>query len=343
MRHSRSVRHTAAHANQMTRRHVLRALLAAGGAAACTSTNRLLPVTTPDPVRFDACRGRFPGTFRVLTWNVFLMPEWIGESPRNVPRAAAIGAALLEHDYDVLCLQKVFDAAARDVLLASLGAVYPHRFGPANDGCSLKIDSGVLVLSRHPLTDYQTIQFDDCAAVECLSRKGAILVSGSCARTPFRLVATHLQGEEGSSFTTSHQRVRDAQIAQIRDQLITPHLEPRVPFLICGDLGTPRFTDDALHETESYTNMLRVLGAENGPEPRFSLQDSLLANDMALDDTGRQNELDYVLLVANGCPVTVERERCVLRRVGWDVPNSVRSDLSYRYAVGATVRFAPRQ
>jgi hypothetical protein len=166
-----------------------------------------------------------------------------------------------------------------------------------------------------------------------------MLVSGSCAGTPFRLVATHLQGEEGPSFTASHQRVRDAQMAQIRDQLIAPHLEPSIPFLVCGDMGTPRFTDDGLHETASYAAMLRTFHAENGPEARMTLCDSLLDNDMATDDTGRRNELDYVLLAANGCPVTVRRELCVLRRVGWDTPPSVRSDLSYRFAVGATVRF----
>jgi hypothetical protein len=153
---------------------------------------------------------------------------------------------------------------------------------------------GVLVLSRHPLTDYQTIEFDDCACIECMSRKGAILVSGSCAGTPFRLIATHLQGEEGTNFTASHQRVRDAQMAQIRDQLIVPHLEPSIPFLICGDLGTPRFTDDGLHETASYAKMLETFQAENGPDARITFSDSLLDNDMATDDTHRKNELDYI-------------------------------------------------
>ena len=323
------------------RRHVLSAMLAAGGAAACAATNRVLPVSIPDPVRFDACGGRGQSTFSVLTWNVFMMPQWIGESPRNVPRAAAIAAALLERDYDVLCLQKVFDSAARDVLEAALAARYPYRFGPANDDWSLKLNSGVWVLSRHPMADYQTIQFDDCACVECFSRKGAILVSGSCAGMPFRLIATHLQGEEGPEFTASHQRVRDAQMAQIRDQLVLPHREPSIPFLFCGDLGTPRFTDDGRLETASYQNMLRTFDAENGPEARFTLADSLIDNDMATDDSGRHNELDYVLLAANGAPVTVQRARQVFRRRGWDTPPSVRADLSYRYAVSATVTFGP--
>jgi endonuclease/exonuclease/phosphatase family metal-dependent hydrolase len=321
----------------MTRRQLLLAL-AAGGASACAAAPPLPPVTRPDPQRFESCP--LPGrTLSVLTWNIFMMPPWIRESPRNTTRAAAIGAALLEHDFDILCLEKAFDGGARDVLQAALDARYPYRYGPANDGCCFKIDSGVWVLSRHPLTDYRTIEFGDCGGVECFSRKGAILVSGSCGGTPFRLVATHLQGEEGPKFTPKNQRIREAQMQQIRDRLITPNLEPSVPFLICGDLGTPRFTDDGRAETDAYRTMLATFGAENGAEPRITLDESRRDNDLATDDTGRKNELDYVLVRPNGRPLEVERTRHVFRRDGWDKPPSARVDLSYRYAVSARITF----
>jgi endonuclease/exonuclease/phosphatase family metal-dependent hydrolase len=318
-----------------TRRGFLTALVAAG----CAGARQLFPVSIPDPRVFNACGSDDGNAFTVLTWNIFMMPEWLGESPRNLPRAAAIAAALLEHDFDILCLQKVFDDAAREVLEGALAEKYPYNYGPANDSSSLKLNSGVWILSRHSMTDYQTIQFDACANVECWSRKGAILVSGSCGEAPFRLIATHLQGEEGPSFTAAHQRVRDLQMAQIHEQLVLPHREPGVPFVFCGDFGTPRFTDDGHEETASYRGMLRTFDAENGPEARITLSDSLIDNDMATDDTHRQNELDYVLVSPNGCPVTVERARRVFRRQGWDVPPSVRSDLSYRYAVSARIRF----
>jgi endonuclease/exonuclease/phosphatase family metal-dependent hydrolase len=323
----------------ITRRQLLAAVATAGTAASCTSAGGIPPVSTPDPATFGACRSAGWNTLSILTWNIFMMPPWIHESPANEPRAAAIAATLLEHDFDVLCLQKVFHAGARAILEAALAAKYPYRYGPANDGCSIKLNSGVLVLSRHPLADYQTIEFDDCACVECWSRKGAILLSGSCAGAPFRLVATHLQGEEGPSFTASHQRVRDKQMQQIGSQLVWPHLQPTVPFFICGDLGTPRFTDDGSHETAWYWEMLQTLRAENGHAPRITLDDSLMDNDLAIDNTGRRNELDYILVVANDCPLVAERRRHVFRRRGWDTSPSKRSDLSYRYAVSALVTF----
>lgn len=295
-------------------------------------------MTRPDPLRFDACPKQRALT--VLTWNIFMMPKWISESPSNNARARAIGAVLRqpEFDFDILCLQKVFDSGAREILEKALDDRYPHRFGPANDSCSLKLNSGVWLLSRYPLTDYQEIQFSDCSSWECFSRKGALLVSGTCGKTPFRLIATHLQGEEGSSFTKENQAIRDGQMREIRDRLITPHLEPNVPFIICGDFGTPRLADTGSSETESYREMLATLGVENGSELRITLDDSRANNQLAISNTGRRNELDYIFLRANGFDLTAERTRHIFRQGGWD-PKHQHTDLSYRYGVSAKLTF----
>jgi len=323
----------------LTRRQLLiSAALASGSAAAsaaCSSAG-IVAVTRPDPAYFDACRAQ--RQIKVLTWNVFMMPSWVGESPNNEPRAAAIATTLLEHDFDILCLQKVFDSSARAVLEAVLAERYPYRYGPANDGCSLNLNSGVWVLSRFPLTDYQEIQFKECDSWECFSRKGALLLSGTCGSTPFRLVATHLQGEESSSFTPKNQAIRDQQLLEIRDHLITPHLEPMVPFIICGDFGTPRLMASCYRETIEYSRMLATLGVQNGPQVRITLDESPQGNQLAKSDSGRRNELDYIFLRSNGFPVTAERSRQIFRRHGWD-PKYHRSDLSYRYAVSATLTF----
>lgn len=322
----------------LARRDFLSSALAASAAAACASAPPILPVTHPDPRVYDACRGRTPSTFSILTWNVFLMPGWTYESPRNEPRAAAIGATLLDHPFDVVCLQKVFDESARAVLNGVLAERYPYRYGPANPS-KLKLSSGVWLLSRHPLDDYQEIQFGECSSVECFSRKGALLVSGTCGSTPFRLITTHLQGEEGPRFTEKNQRIRAAQMLEIRDRLITPHLEPNVPFVICGDFGTPRLDDTQCRETDAYRGMLSSFEAENGAALRVTLDDDVRNNQLARDNTGRKNELDYVLLRKNGYPVAIERTRHVFRRGGWDDSRSERTDLSYRYAVSAKLTF----
>jgi len=85
--------------------------------------------------------------------------------------------------------------------------------------------------------------------------------------------------------------------------------------------------------------MLSNFRAENGREFRVTLDDSLADNDLASDNTGRKNELDYVMIRANDCELTVERERHIFRRTGWDSSGKNRRDLSYRYAVSAAIQF----
>src|ERR1041385_597354 len=75
---------------------------------------------------------------RLLTWNVWLMPSWTFQSPHNVPRAAAIAGVLLENEFDVVCLQKVFDDEARELLVRRLKYKFPYQYGPANACLSLK-------------------------------------------------------------------------------------------------------------------------------------------------------------------------------------------------------------
>jgi hypothetical protein len=283
----------------------------------------------------------------LLTWNIFMMPPWVHESPRNGPRAAAIAATLLEESFDIICLQKVFDSSAREIMEASLAARYPYRYGPANDdGCSLNLNSGVWVLSQYPLTDKQEIQFGTCSGVECFSRKGAMMLSGACGPHSFRLVVTHLQGEEGAAFTLRNQKIRDGQIAMIAKYLVAPHkadTDPQdnipIPFFFCGDFGTPRFKSDASTETKSYGCMLHKLEAVNGEDPRFTLVDDLRVNSLATDDTARRNELDYILVRDPRRRVCVERALRVFQREGWDSSCAHRNDLSYRYAVSARVTF----
>jgi endonuclease/exonuclease/phosphatase family metal-dependent hydrolase len=265
---------------------------------------------------------------KILSWNVFLMP--VNASPRNRERAAAIAQELLAQDFDILCLQKVFDDCARETLETALAVRYPHRFGPANSCKSPFPNSGVLLLSRIPLTDYHELQFDESADVEVLSRKGALMVSGEFAGHPIQIVATHLQGDDAPYYRPYHQHIRNRQIRQIALELLYPHAKSDAVIFVCGDFSTPR-------GSPGYQHLLTTLGVRNGPGYRVTLDDSI-ANDLAGSRTGRARELDYILVRENHLPITGNWERIIFRRSGWDGPRG-RTDLSYRYAVGASFEF----
>ena len=284
-----------------------------------------------------AATGSDP-VLKVLTWNIWMMPVWTFQSPANKSRAAAIAEVLSQQDVDILCLEKAFDGGARKVIARRLRAQYPYIYGPANDGFfSMRISSGVWVLSRIPLTGYHTIKFEKSPnLVEWFSRKGAISLTGTVGTKKFVLIATHLAGEETPYFTVSHQRVRDSQVEQISDQLLKPLPAVGVPVIIAGDFATPRYTaGDGSEQTQAYKDTLRTLQARNGLGYRITLEDNQKVNTLAEDNTGRTEELDYILLRDNGATVGGVWERRIFRKDGWD-PKLNRPDLSYRYAVVAT-------
>lgn len=268
-----------------------------------------------------------------------MMPVWTFQSPSNKSRAAAIADVLSRQDVDIICLEKAFDSGARKVIARRLRAQYPYIFGPANNGFfSIRINSGVWVLSRIPLTGYRTIKFKKSPnLVEWFSRKGAISLIGIVGGKNFMLIATHLAGEETPYFTVSHQKVRDAQVQQIADELLSPLPALGMPVIIAGDLATPRYTHGpGSEQTQAYINTLRRLQARNGPEYRITLEDNRIVNTLAEDNTGRTDELDYILVQDNGATVEGQWERRIFRKNGWDSKFN-RPDLSYRYAVIATL------
>jgi endonuclease/exonuclease/phosphatase family metal-dependent hydrolase len=274
----------------------------------------------------------------VLTWNIWMMPRFTFQSPENTRRAAAIADVLAEQDADILCLEKAFDGSARKVIAARLHGKYPYMFGPINRRFGLKVNGGVWVLSRIPLTGYREIEFHKAIGIERLSRKGAMFLSGSFGNQPFILIVTHLEGEEGAVFTTSHQMVRDAQVEQIAHDLLTPPPKHGILVVIAGDFATPRLKPgSATEESEPYKNMLAKLQALNGPGYRITLDDNRAVNTLAQSNSGRTDELDYVLMRDNGVAIQTSWERRILRKSDWDGEGN-RPDLSYRYTVVATIR-----
>jgi hypothetical protein len=268
-----------------------------------------------------------------------MMPAFANASPKNDSRAAAVATELAALDLDVLCLQKAFDGCARDVIEERLGPLYPYRYGPANPThLGLRTNSGLWVLSRIPLGGQREIEFRLKLGVERWSRKGAMLLSGRLAGdVPFQLIVTHLQGDDGPAFLPDHQEVRDEQMRQIADELIRPHTDPRLPLFICGDFATARRSETPPYpESPHYQRLLRLFGVQNGPGERVTFDDTRAHNQLAFDDTGRQTEQDYILYRGGDRTVRGTWQRLILRHTGWDGPGG-RSDLSYEYAVAATL------
>lgn len=273
---------------------------------------------------------------KLLTWNIWMMPAWTFLSPSNEARAEAIASELLKLDFDILCLQKVFDPGARAVISKALGARYPYCYGPGNSSCP--VNSGLLTISRFELSNYRELKFSDLAGIEAFSCKGAMLLTGLLAEHPFHIINTHLQGD--GTPNADCQPVCNKEMTQIQNELVAPNVQPGVPLFLCGDFCTPR--QDRANgriESDGYRHMIQTFGAENGPEARVTLDDNICRNDLDIDHTGRTDELDYILVRQNGVDLHPEWTKHILCHPGWNGSKEPKKDLSYRYAVSASIAF----
>ena len=160
---------------------------------------------------------------RVLSFNVRMLPGPFGDGDIDLERATAIARRM--KDYDVVCLQELFDEEAREVFL---DAAFAQGF--PGDSIVAKLwddwlheDSGLFFASRLPFAsgkDYGYEEFDDNASLtfDSLADKGifaAPLDVGGGKR--LYVFHTHMQSDvQEHEYTT----VRERQLEQIRRLMV---------------------------------------------------------------------------------------------------------------------------
>ncbi len=188
---------------------------------------------------------------KILSWNIGMLPV-VDIFKEKDERPQAIANALSVNDYDIIVFQEAFTFYGRNVISRKLQDQYPYAYGPVNKTTiSLKINSGIWILSKIPLKTMKEIEFTVSAGMDGLARKGAVLLGGQFCGAPFQLIATHLQDDEYP------QVIREQQLSEIHEKLITPFSELGTPQIICGDFNT----DEKM--AADYRGMLGILDAED--------------------------------------------------------------------------------
>lgn len=259
---------------------------------------------------------------RILSWNIYMLPPIVARKGKR-ERARAIVQELRKDSFDVIVFQEAFLKAARRIIGTGLQDKFPYQYGPANleaKGGTVT-NSGVWVLSKIPMTQLNTIRFKDCATWDCYSRKGAMLLEGEWNGKKFQLLGTHLQAD-------GYDAIRQRQMDQIYQELLTTYKKDSVPQIICGDMNTE-------HEMkEYYCSMLECLDAEDGTTDgvqKYSYDGQ--ENDIALSQGGKgRTTLDYILLRNNGVKI-----RSVKRMI--NVLKKGKRQLSDHYGIICEVKF----
>ncbi len=262
-------------------------------------------------------------TLRVLSWNIYMLPDPVYAKSRKIRRARHIADMLMQREqYDVVVFQEAFHGGVRRVLRKALKEKYPYEKGPANfRPWHIKTSSGVWILSRTPLTELKEHQYTECeGASDCMARKGVLAVETEWKGRRVQILGTHIQAGDKKG-----RPVKEAQYNEF-GRIITELYNGGVPQVVCGDFNMRRSRSDR------YDNMLSALCVDD-----YCLYDvdyTVHGMNGFRKRPGYQNEIDYIFFRHNGAvPESITRRTRIFQS-DWSRDNK---DLSDHYAVEAVI------
>lgn len=173
----------------------------------------------------------FAYDFKVLSWNVYMLPKPIKLSLQKT-RTKIIPAQLKETNYDLIFMQEAFMGSFRSHLRTAMKASHPHTYYLKNHKFPLPVfGSGLFVLSKYPVKLIDHIYFRQCTTADCLASKGAAMIEIMLPDQQLvQVVNTHLQATQNAG------AIRMKQLGQIHQMLLRNRKE-NVPQFLIGDLN----------------------------------------------------------------------------------------------------------
>jgi endonuclease/exonuclease/phosphatase family metal-dependent hydrolase len=255
----------------------------------------------------------------ILTWNIKMLPRgatFLKHHP--VKRARLIPEILMKQGADVIVFQESYDGKAVRMLRKKLKVMYPYNQGFQNRKLiTYKRAGGVLMFSKYPMKEIESIRYTHLEGIDKAARKGAMLVEIKHPVKTFQLLGTHM--EAGGS--------KELKITQYIEagELLKRHEQSGVPQFAAGDFNTRRV------DTVLYPKLIAALQAEDGGIcTDLKCTSDHLLNDMDSYNPNRRNLIDFVFFKSNGLH-PLNTTRSVMRfEQQW---NKKHKDLSDHFAV----------
>lgn len=258
-------------------------------------------------------------SLKVLSWNIYMLPLSV-KSVGQGKRVQYIAEQLNNSEYDVIVFQEAFERDARYRLSKLMRKQYPYQEGPANAKPSFfRMNSGVWILSKHPMKFLEEIEYTKAAGVDKVARKGALLVEIEKNGKKYHVAGTHLQA--GAS--KKKDEIRHSQFQELQ-QLLHEYEVIGVPQLVCGDFNTPK------NDRKNYNLMLETLKVQDGPlESSLQYTYDAKGNDLAIGGNYCE-QLDYIFIKDNSNKVQYSKRKVIAHTAKW---HEKRKNLSDHYAV----------
>ncbi|WP_298773023.1 sphingomyelin phosphodiesterase [uncultured Shewanella sp.] len=215
---------------------------------------------------------------------------------------------------------------------------------PTESLVRLQLSSGVLIASKHPITQKGYKEFSDCEGVDCYARKAVryavIEKSAGATSKKYHIFGTHLQGGRRDY------EARQRQIEQMAQYIANRNIPSDEPVLILGDLNLEPFIGNnykgsGVHE---YQELLTKLKAKSPSQASFSNRytndcgqnTNVVGEDGSCfsgDGSPKDKNLDHILFMKDHLqPLNGYRATLVIR-------DDNDNDLSGHYPVFACLAF----
>lgn len=158
----------------------------------------------------------------ILTYNVWMRPTFLFYN-NQVDRAWKLTDSLKSNNFDIILLQECFDKKCIKIIVEQLKSIYPYIIEPIR--VCTPINSGLLVLSKYPLSDVKFQKFDKLVGADRLASKG--FVSFTIDVCGLKISSMVLHQQAGDSKKRS--RIRENNLSLISDNKTD---------IMCGDFNT---------------------------------------------------------------------------------------------------------
>jgi endonuclease/exonuclease/phosphatase family metal-dependent hydrolase len=241
----------------------------------------------------------------ILTQNVWFI--LIASIPAN-DRAPLIAEYLKTSTYDIVCLQEVWssgvDTTYLDILLPELSEAYPYtvEYQPQPLVSGSVLDSGLVLLSKHPVKSSSFHAYGNKTGLDGLASKGAmvahieVLQDGMAAN--LIVLNTHLQagGPDEIRYNQTLEAVHTLDLfveSLVNDGAIDSDEISQTPIIAVGDFNTDERNDDELTLSENYVQLVETLGPNTQDLYRIVQGNGPLGYTI-----GNRSRLDYVFGVS---------------------------------------------
>ncbi len=222
---------------------------------------------------------------KILSWNIYMLPRFLVHSGQ-LNRAKEIVESLKNENADVIVFEEAFDRKAREIIRTGLKNQFPYESGDPAKNSIFKINSGVWVISKVPITVIKQIYFKESAGCDKFACKGAVLLKAQKNNSCFQIVATHLQSDLKKKEV---QLIRKAQLTQINKELLEPFAQTKVPQFVVGDMNT---IQKNLFEYNQMIDILNVKQCQFEGEINYSYDRD--KNDIIFKSRDKPQLIDYI-------------------------------------------------